>query len=107
MATKTLHVYRSDGAWAVKKQGSRAEIFPTQRQAIEAARQTVRSGVGQVVIHGKDGRIRDHETYGLIPIQDPPRKSRLANRIKRAVGRVALERVLADNNPPSAGTRKK
>src|SRR5260370_14877965 len=99
---RTLHVYRSDGAWAVKKEGVIAKTFPTQREAIEAARRSVRNDAGQVVIHAKDGRIRDHETYGMTRVQDPPKKSRLAKRIGRAVGKVALNRVLSDHVPPNA-----
>jgi hypothetical protein len=78
----------------LQKEGKSAETFPTQREAVEAARQIVKDKTaGQLVIHGRDGRIREHETYGMIRIQDPPKKSRLAKRIGRAVGTVALRRV--------------
>jgi hypothetical protein len=99
--TKTFHVYRSNGGWVVQKEGKRANMFRTQREAVEAARQIVKdSAAGQLVIHGSDGQVRDHETYGMTRIQDPPKKSRLAKRIQRAVGKVALERVQSDPHPP-------
>jgi hypothetical protein len=98
--TRTLHVYPSDGGWVVQKEGKSAETFPTQRQAVEAARRTVKNKTtGQLVIHGRDGRIREHETYGMTRVQDPPKKSRLAKRIGRAVGKVALDRVQSDPHP--------
>jgi len=99
--TSTFHIYPSDGVWVVQKEGKNAETFPTQREAVEAARQIVRHKTeGQLVIHGKDGGIREHETYGMPQIQDPPKKSRLAKRIGRAVGAVALKRVKSDSQPP-------
>jgi hypothetical protein len=100
--TKTFHIYPSDGGWVVQKEGKSPEAFPTQRQAIEAARRIVRNNTaGQLVIHGRDGRIREHETYGMTRIQDPPKKSRLAERIRQAVGKVALERMQSDPHPLS------
>src|SRR3954453_12720695 len=97
---KTVHVYPSDGEWAVKKEGVHGKTYATQREAIQAARETVRSAsTGQVVVHGKNGQISDRESYGMTPIQEPPKKSRLAKRIGRAVGKVALQRVQGDLHP--------
>ena len=99
MAAKTYHVFQSNGTWTVKKEGAIAQTYSTQGEAIKAARTTAkRSKGGQLVIHARDGRIREHETYGMTPVQDPPRKSRLAKRIGRAVGKVALKRVQADSH---------
>ena len=102
MAAKTVHVYRSDGAWQVKKEGKSAKIFSTQRKAVEAAKKSVKKErAGQFVVHGRNGQIREYGTYRMTRIQDPPKKSRLAARIARAVGKVALERVQSDPSPPS------
>ncbi len=62
-----------DGAWATKKE--RAERVgvktDTQKEAIERARgQAKREGV-EVVIHGRDNRIRDSDSYGADPF--PPK----------------------------------
>ena len=40
----------------------------------------------------------ERDTYGMTPIQDPPRRSRAAKRIGRAVGKVALQRVQSDSS---------
>ena len=65
MAAKTVHVYPSDGAWAVKEDGQKAETLVTKREAVDVAvRHTKKGRSGQLVIHAKDGRILDHRTYG-------------------------------------------
>ena len=89
----------SDGAWEVKSEGAKGHIYPSQREAIAAALQAIRNNsIGQLVIHGKKGQIRERDTYGMTPIQDPPRRSRAAKRIGRAVGKVALQRVRSDSS---------
>jgi len=58
--------------WQVKNPGSdRASARTnTQAEAIERAREIVgNSGGGEVVIHGRDGRIRDSDT--IRPGNDP------------------------------------
>jgi uncharacterized protein DUF2188 len=104
---RTVHVYRSNGVWAVQKEGVSAQTFPTRREAATAARQRIRRDMGQFVVHGPDGGIREYETHGMTPVQNPPGKSRLAKRIGRAVGKVALRRLQSDQVAPSAGPAKK
>ncbi len=94
---RTLHVYRSNGSWVVKKEGVTAETFSTRRAAVTAARERARRETGQLVVYGPDGGIRKYETYGMAPVPDPPRKSRMAGRIGRAVGSVALKRIQSDD----------
>jgi hypothetical protein len=60
------------GGWDVQKPGSeRASSHrDTQAQAIGRVREIVRnSGGGEVVIHGRDGRVRDSDT--VAPGNDP------------------------------------
>jgi hypothetical protein len=59
------------------------------------------------VVHGKNGQIQEYETYRMTRILDPPRKSRMAGRIGRAVGKMALERVQSDPSPYSDHSAKK
>lgn len=63
-----INVIPKAGEWAVRKSGSdRASgIYTTQKAALQAAREFVRSrGGGEVTVHGRDGRIRDVDTYSL------------------------------------------
>jgi hypothetical protein len=77
MATKTIHVYRSNGSWAVKKEGKSAKTFSTQREAVRAAREAIkREKAAQFVVYGKDGQIRESGTHGMPRIQASPKKSR-------------------------------
>jgi hypothetical protein len=79
MPRNERHVVRNpDGGWDVKKPGSERSSghTNTQGQAIDRAREIVhRGGGGEVVIHGRDGRIRDSDT--VPPGKDPnPPKDR-------------------------------
>ena len=106
--TKTFHVYPSDAGWVVRKEGRRAETYPTQREAVDAARQSIKDSTqGQLVIHKRDGSIRDHQTYGMPRVQDPPKKSRLAKQIERAVEKVTLEGIQPDSNAASGDSSQK
>ncbi|OHD16958.1 MAG: hypothetical protein A2Y38_05945 [Spirochaetes bacterium GWB1_59_5] len=65
-------VHKAPDGWANSRNGaSRAEgIYPTQKEAIEAARQNLRnSGGGELTIQGRDGRIREKDT--VPPGNDP------------------------------------
>lgn len=65
-------VHKARDGWANSRNGaSRAEgIYPTQKEAIDAARQNLRnSGGGELTIQGRDGRIREKDT--VPPGNDP------------------------------------
>lgn len=69
----------SDRGWAVKKEGgSKASAFaPTQRGAEKIAKTfSTNSGGGEVVIHRRDGKIRDKDTVYPAPDPFPPRDRR-------------------------------
>ena len=60
------------GGWDVEAAGSsrRSSHHDTQADAIDRAREIVgNSGGGEIVIHGRDGRIRDSDT--VAPGNDP------------------------------------
>jgi hypothetical protein len=66
MAKKGQHVVPSSGGWSVKKAGaSRASSTHTnQGSAIEAATKIAKNQQSEVYIHGRDGRIRERNSYG-------------------------------------------
>lgn len=95
--TKTLHVYRTDDSWVVRKAGQKAATFRTKDQAVATAmRSAKKSSKGQVVVLGRDGQVLNRKTYGMLKIQEPPKRGTLAaKKISEAVGKVALRRLKA------------
>ena len=73
MKKKDVHVVPHADGWATKKEGaSRAGVVvDTQREAIERAREQAQREKVEVVIHRKDGSIRDSDSYGNDPC--PPK----------------------------------
>ena len=67
------HVTRRGNQWAVTGAGnSRATaIVPTQQQAISIAKPIAQNQSGDVVIHGRNGQIRERNSYGNDPF--PPK----------------------------------
>jgi hypothetical protein len=60
------HIVPHDSGWAVRGEGnSRAtSVHRTQRDAIEAGREVARNQGGELLIHGRDGRIRERDSVG-------------------------------------------
>lgn len=70
--TKNVHVVPSDSGWDVKVEGgSGTRHFSTQNEAIRAGRELARGHHSDNIIHGRDGRIRQRDSYGRDPF--PPR----------------------------------
>ena len=71
---KNQHVVpTSDGKWGVKGEGNKrlTRKTDTQKDAINIARQIARKQKSEVVIHRRDGTIRDKDSYGNDP--NPPK----------------------------------
>jgi len=74
MKKRDIHVTpRKGGGWQTKREGAgrAGGLYDTQAQAIERARNQAKRERVEVVIHGKDGRIRDSDSYGRDP--NPPK----------------------------------
>jgi len=73
MANKGQHVVPNNGKWSVRRQGASkvTRTFETQREAIDSARSTARNQRTELYIHGRDGRIRERDSYGNDPY--PPK----------------------------------
>jgi hypothetical protein len=67
------HVVKREDGWAVRGEGNSRDTshHRTQGDAIDAAREIARNQRGEVVIHGRDGRIREKDSHGHDPY--PPR----------------------------------
>ena len=68
------HVVRRGSEWAVRKEGASRDtrIFDKQVQAIKQATRTATKQGGDVIVHARNGLIRDRNTYGK-PDHCPPR----------------------------------
>ena len=63
------HVVIEDDRWVVKEEGAAAPVatFKTQGQAWEKAKAIARRERSEAVLHGRDGRVRECNTYGHDP----------------------------------------
>lgn len=73
MSRKGQHVVPSASGWSVQRAGaSRASsTHATQQEAIAAATRIARNQGTELYIHGRDGRIRERNSYGNDP--HPPK----------------------------------
>lgn len=73
---KNQHVVPHEGKWAVRGEGNSrvSSEHRTQGTAINSATRTARHEKSEVVIHGRDGKIRDKDSYGPDPC--PPRDTK-------------------------------
>jgi len=73
MTKRNQHVVPRDNGWAVRGAGSKraSSVHRTQREAIDAGRKIARNQGSELLIHGRDGRIRDRDSHGKDPF--PPR----------------------------------
>ena len=62
-----------DDGWKVQRDGNErpSHVVPTQRDAIDIAREISRNQGTELQIHGRDGRIRQSDSHGNDPY--PPK----------------------------------
>lgn len=63
------HVVPRDDGWAVRRAGSSRDTkrFETQEAAIRKARRIARNQGAELLVHGRDGRIRERSSFGDDP----------------------------------------
>ncbi|NOT41808.1 MAG: DUF2188 domain-containing protein [Alphaproteobacteria bacterium] len=73
MSRKNQHVVPHAQGWAVRGEGNSrvASTFRKQSDAIDAARAIAQRQHSELVIHGRDGKIRDKDSHGQDPY--PPK----------------------------------
>lgn len=74
---KNQHVVPDkNGGWNVKGAGNSKSTAHTdnKQDAIEIAREIAKNQQSELVIHGKDGRIQDKDSYG--PDPNPPKDTK-------------------------------
>ena len=70
---KNQHVVQRPDGWAVVGEGNSHDtvVKPTQREANERAKEIATNQGTEVLIHGRDGKIRERNSYGNDPY--PPK----------------------------------
>lgn len=73
MAKNNQHVVPHSDGWAVKRSGGEkpSSVHTTQQDAIDKARDIARNQNSELFIHGRNGRIRERDSYGNDPF--PPK----------------------------------
>lgn len=64
---------RNNGKWGVHREGNSRDtnVFDTQAEAIARAREIAINQQSEVIVQGRNGRIRSKDSYGNDPC--PPR----------------------------------
>lgn len=70
---KNVHVTKHDKGWQVKeeKTGKVLKVAQTQAEAIKAGTKIAKSNSSEIFVHGRDGKIRERNTFGNDPF--PPK----------------------------------
>jgi uncharacterized protein YdaT len=66
---KNVHVTPQGDKWAVRREGSQraSSLHDTQKEAEKKGRQIARNDKTEFVLHGKQGQIRERDSYGSDP----------------------------------------
>ena len=69
VARPTFHVIPHNGRWAIRRIGRQrvSSVHGTQQEAVAVARARARKARGVLVIHARDGSIRDRDSYATVP----------------------------------------
>ena len=70
---KNQHVVPHKDGWGIKGEGNEkfTIVTSTKKEALEAGKEIAKNQQSELVIHGKDGRIQDKDSYGKDP--HPPK----------------------------------
>lgn len=73
MKKKVIHIVPCDEGWGIRKAESEklTKILPTKKEAEEFGHQMAINQKTELIIHGKDGKIQDKDSYGKDPY--PPK----------------------------------
>ena len=73
MTKKDVHVVPHHGDWGVKVEGNSkmSKVFGTQSEASDYGRERAINNSAELLIHGKNGQIREKNSYGNDPY--PPK----------------------------------
>ncbi|MCF8350513.1 MAG: DUF2188 domain-containing protein [Bacteroidales bacterium] len=66
---KNQHIIKHPDGWAVKGAGNRkaTKVAQTRKEMISKGRKIAKYQKSEVIIHGKNGQIREKDSYGNDP----------------------------------------
>ncbi|WP_225934426.1 MULTISPECIES: DUF2188 domain-containing protein [unclassified Cupriavidus] len=68
MMAADIHVVPAGEGWAVEAAGGgKRTMFATQEEAIEAGTERAQADKVELLIHGRDGQIRERNSFGHDP----------------------------------------
>lgn len=72
MPVKSIHVVPSSGGWSVEREGrgkghGGVWHYTSQDEALAAGRKMAEEELAELVVHGRDGKIRDRSNFGPKP----------------------------------------
>lgn len=70
---QSIHVVPADDGWRVEREGQQRviAISRTQKEAAERGREIARKDGVEFLLHGRDGQIREKDSYGHDPRNIP------------------------------------
>jgi uncharacterized protein YdaT len=70
---KNQHIVSHPEGWAVQPEGSKkaTQVFNTQKEAIAKGKEIAKNQQSELIIHNREGKIREKNTYGNDP--HPPK----------------------------------
>lgn len=73
MSKKDIHIVPHSDGWATKKEGAERAggVYDTKAEAMSRGREQAKREQVELVIHGRDGKIQDSDSFGPDPF--PPR----------------------------------
>ncbi len=73
MPKKNQHVVPHDDGWAVVGAGNEraTSVHDTQQEAIDAGREIAQNNQSELLVHNRQGQIRERSSYGNDP--NPPK----------------------------------
>ncbi len=73
MARQTIHVLPDKDGWRVERESAKraSKVCETKAEAIEAGKNIAKNQKAELVIHNKDGKISQANSYGNDP--NPPK----------------------------------
>lgn len=70
---KSIHIVPADDGWRVEREGQQRAVATarTQKEAADRGREVARKDRVEFLLHGRDGQIREKDSYGHDPRNIP------------------------------------